>query len=250
MSSRRPGRRSRIYDSNFTIGENYYKSALDRIDQKYNRPSSYLIRHSEPPAVSPTRPRYNFAADEEELDFARDRASKVIQHETLLDQRTGRKALDLEPTFDNQVQKTLDRIQASKKLLSSIDADDSYDNELASSRIIKKRSVKVVNSDVSSSLDNQIGATDLTKWSKLSDFNDSESFAAARARQSAARLQDIEQDMFERSERQRQRSERAANVKKLLAETSDDYFDVGDELTNGVSSLKISKRSQKQVQTY
>lgn len=80
----------------------------------------------------------------------------------------------------------------------------------------------------------------------MSDFNDSESFAQVRARQSAARLQDIEQDMLERSERQVQREQRAANVKKLLADTSD-YSDAA--LTNGVSSLKISKTT-KRVTTY
>lgn len=101
MSSRRP-RRSRIYDSNYSIGENYYKSAIDRLDEKYSR-SSLLGRHSEPPAVSPPRPRLNLTSDdlEDELDYARERASRVIQNETLLDQRSGRKAL--ESSFDGQV---------------------------------------------------------------------------------------------------------------------------------------------------
>jgi hypothetical protein len=73
MSSRRP-RRSRIYDSNYNIGENYYKSAIDRLDEKYSRPSSILTRHSEPPlAVSPPKPRFLLNADdlEEELEISR-----------------------------------------------------------------------------------------------------------------------------------------------------------------------------------
>lgn len=78
----------------------------------------------------------------------------------------------------------------------------------------------------------------------MSDYNDSESFAQVRARQSAARLQDIEQDMQERSERQFAREQRAANVKKLLADTSD------TALTNGVSSLKITKTTQKRITSY
>lgn len=73
----------------------------------------------------------------------------------------------------------------------------------------------------------------------MSDYNDSESFANVRARQSAARIQEIEQDMLDRSERQLKREQRAANVKQLLADTSD-YG--ADDLTNGVSSLKLSKR--------
>jgi hypothetical protein len=63
--------------------------------------------------------------------------------------------------------------------------------------------------------------------------------------QSAARLNDIERDMVERNERQFAREQRAANVKKLLAETSDD---IG--LENGVSSLKITKSSQKRITAY
>lgn len=108
MSSRRP-RRSRIYDSNYNIGENYYKSAIDRLDEKYHsRPSSsFLLRHSEPPAVSPVRTRMStLAADdfaEEDLEFSRDRASRAIQKETILDQRTGRRGLELESSFDGQV---------------------------------------------------------------------------------------------------------------------------------------------------
>jgi hypothetical protein len=105
MSSRRP-RRSRIYDLNYNIGENYYKSALDRLDAKYStRTTSALLRHSEPPAVSPTRPRFNLAAEDDEVDleFARERASRAIKKETVLDQRSGRKGLELESSFDGQV---------------------------------------------------------------------------------------------------------------------------------------------------
>lgn len=108
MSSRRP-RRSRIYDSNYNIGENYYKSAIDRLDEKYHsRPAtSFLFRHSEPPAVSPTRPRVATIADdvlaEEDLEFSRERASRAIQKETILDQRSGRRGLELESSFDGQV---------------------------------------------------------------------------------------------------------------------------------------------------
>lgn len=153
----------------------------------------------------------------------------------------------------------MDRIQASKKLLNTIDVDNSYDHEAASNvaaSSYKKRVLKVklnvlillslnyffsfifqVSSDVSSSAAQT--SNDLTRWSKLSDYNDSESFANVRARQSAARIQEIEQDMLDRSERQVKREQRSANVRKLLADTSD--FD-SEALTNGVSSLKISKR--------
>lgn len=105
MTSRRP-RRSRIYDSNYNIGENYYKSAIDRLDEKYSRPSSILTRHSEPPAVSPPR-RYVAVHDDEDLETARDRASRAIQKETVLDTRSSRKGIELESSFDGQVAKRL-----------------------------------------------------------------------------------------------------------------------------------------------
>lgn len=98
-------------------------------------------------------------------------------------------------------------------------------------------------SDVASSK----ASTDLTKWQKSTDYNDSESYAAARARQSAARIQDIENDMYERSERQNAREQRSANLKKLLAEGD---FDADSLLSNGVSSLKITKSTRNELSTY
>lgn len=79
----------------------------------------------------------------------------------------------------------------------------------------------------------------------MSDYNDSESFAAVRARQSAARILDIEQDMADRNQRQFQREQRSANVKKLLAETAD----MGS-LSNDVSSLKITKTTKRVTSAY
>jgi hypothetical protein len=36
MASRRGPRRTRVYDANYSIGESYYKSALDNLDRKYS----------------------------------------------------------------------------------------------------------------------------------------------------------------------------------------------------------------------
>lgn len=123
MSSRRP-RRSRIYDLNYNIGENYYKSAIDRLDEKYSsRPPTVLLRHSEPPAISPPRrPRFDVAAEdlESELELSRDRAARAIQKETLLDQRTGRKGLELEASFDGQVSFQNDKISLNLVIESSV----------------------------------------------------------------------------------------------------------------------------------
>lgn len=120
MSSRRP-RRSRIYDSNYNMSENYYKSAIDQLDAKYRPVSSGLqnpviyLRNSEPPrVVSPIglrmgEPRSSFLDSdiEADLEFSRDRASRAIQKETVLDRAAGRKGLsfDIDSGFDGQVSK-------------------------------------------------------------------------------------------------------------------------------------------------
>lgn len=80
----------------------------------------------------------------------------------------------------------------------------------------------------------------LTKWNKETDYNDSESFAVLRARQSAQRIQDIESDILQRNERQLQREQRAANVKKLLS-SEGDYT---SNLASGIASIKITKQSK------
>lgn len=80
----------------------------------------------------------------------------------------------------------------------------------------------------------------LTKWSNDTDYNDSQSFAALRARQSAQRIQDIESDMQQRTERQLQREQRAANLKKLLT-TEGDFT---SNMASGIASLKITKHSR------
>lgn len=111
--------------------------------------------------------------------------------------------------------------------------------------LIRQSSLQMV-SDYSNSAAEQ-SSNSLTKWSKNSDYNDSESYAAVRARQSAARLLDIEQDMQDRSSRQFAREQRVASARKLLAESD---YDSSNALSNGVSSLKITKTTRNQVSTY
>lgn len=122
MSSRRP-RRSRIYDLNYNIGENYYKSALDRLDEKSGRPPSSLIRSSEPPVLKPTVRLAQLDEDGtvDDLEIARTRASQAIQRETILDQRSGRKGIELEADFDSQVSVSI--------YVAMIDRKNKYDRE-------------------------------------------------------------------------------------------------------------------------
>lgn len=104
MSSRR-FRRSKIYDLNYNIGENYYRSAVDRLEESSRaRPS--LSRFSEPPPVStPIVEKKSLIQEiDEELELSRERASKAIQRKTVFDRPpvVGKK-VELETDFDEQV---------------------------------------------------------------------------------------------------------------------------------------------------
>lgn len=262
MASRRP-RRSRIYDSNYNIGENMYKSAIDRLDEKYSSTSatttsssllSKLQDRSSPlvEEVSAARPapKYDFSDEaDEDLSFARQRASHIIEGSTILDTRTGHKAVKLENEFEDQIQNTLSRINASKKLLNSLELDNSSEQQASRSETaIKRRAIKVtsnVSTSASSSQQQSIQSTQksaLTKWQADRDYSDSESFAALRARQSAQRIQDIQQDIVDRNERQLQREARVAQLKKLR---DSDYE---SNIASGIASIKITK-STKRVTT-
>lgn len=107
MSSRpilsRP--RTRIYDANYNIGQNYYKPTIDRLDRKYSgRPTT-------PPRASPSLAqdildRHERAFQDDDLPSARRRAEKSIQESTIFDSRGGRIAASaLEDSIDEEVRK-------------------------------------------------------------------------------------------------------------------------------------------------
>lgn len=96
--------RTRIYDANYNIGQNYYKSALDGLDRKYSpRPPSPL-RAAVGRAILN---RHDEAFADEDLSTSRLRAEKHIKERNLFDSRGGRiaqRALDLvENDIDEEV---------------------------------------------------------------------------------------------------------------------------------------------------
>ena len=56
------------------------------------------------------------------------------------------------------------------------------------------------------------------KWCRKTE-QDSSYEASSRARATKARLQDLENDMFDRTERQAARDKRLADVRQMLADT-------------------------------
>lgn len=91
---------------------------------------------------------------------------------------------------------------------------------------------------------------ELAKWSNDTDYHDSQSFAKLRARKSAQQLAEIEQDMAQISQIQKQRDQRMSSVRKLLAESSLDDLPPVAPISNGLASLKITKTTSKKVTTY
>lgn len=219
-------RRSRVYDCNFDMGAQYYKSALDRLDQK-NAPKVVETDRFE------SRPKFKVddLMMEDDLAAARRRAEKVITEDSVLDTRSGRFfKSDKEDDFDEEVQSSLNRIRAMKKSINMsnghdiddtvttvkrhtrMDFGDKADNEM-SSQNMRARALKIV-----ANAENYNGdASSLTKWTAV-DADSINSLAAQRAKATKARLDDIESDMYERSEKQAAREKRAINLRKMLAE--------------------------------
>lgn len=87
--------RTRIYDANYNISENYYRSALDHLDKKYSpRPASPLKTSVARDILS----RHEDAFADEDLSTSRRRAEKAISETNLFDVRRSRatqRALDL-----------------------------------------------------------------------------------------------------------------------------------------------------------
>lgn len=63
----------------------------------------------------------------------------------------------------------------------------------------------------------------LTKWTALDDGN---SAASIRAKATKARLNDLETEMYERSEKQEAREKRSAQLKRFLVESEIDTSNV------------------------
>lgn len=76
---------------------------------------------------------------------------------------------------------------------------------------------------VTTASNDYIDPKNLTKWTALDDGN---SAASVRAKATKARLNDLETEMFERSEKQAAREKRSAQLKKFLVESEIDTTNV------------------------
>ncbi|XP_053685465.1 uncharacterized protein LOC128735031 [Sabethes cyaneus] len=274
--SRRPGMRTRVYASNLGVVENNYKEALARLE-KSRRPSS--ADRETKTRVSPfsVRPAYDFNGSEfdDELAAARSRASRVIHEKSVIDSRSEQlrshslapvpiSSALLENDFDDQVQATLNRIRANKNLLSQLKSEDALEqvrtetrsklSEQTSKKLAEKMSSledanDFVDRSVRKTLKIRASADNATKSALKWKDETAESFAAKRASDTKARLQDLDQEMFEFEEKQAARARRSAQLKKLLAETACDELipattteQAGTKVTTGMVRFKAQKK--------
>ncbi|XP_022903516.1 uncharacterized protein [Onthophagus taurus] len=271
MSSRpilsRP--RTRIYDANYNIGENYYKPTIDRLDRKYYRPITPPPRLTAVP--QDILDRHEKAFMDEDLPSFRRRAEKTITEPTLFDSRGGRisaAALAAEDAFDEEISSAVQRIRASKKVAVIDDIDmESTAGSLLNRRIkdradklldtvgivevqpqkkedeyvVKRRSLRFTKTE-----DDGVDSKELTKWTPIkSDRGVFEEEMAAKQRASAtkARLNEIEEEMNALADKQAARERRAARLKAILAEAQTD----SEENASAVQSVRISARKEKRT---
>lgn len=75
---------------------------------------------------------------------------------------------------------------------------------------------------MSSRREEEVAPVAITKWSSLTD---GESGASARAKATKARLDDLDAEMFERSEKQAAREKRSQALKKFIQDIDADLSD-------------------------
>lgn len=144
--------------------------------------------------------------------------------------------VDLESTVSNISSKRL--IQRQEKVLNSVGINEQSRRALDDDVSYKRRSLRVTYED------EQPGNSDLTRWTPLE--KETESAAAVRARQSKARINDIEEEMAAMAEKQAARERRAARLKALVAEASEET----EAVNNALQSVSISARREKQTIEY
>lgn len=126
-------------------------------------------------------------------------------------------------------------IDRSEKVLNSVGINESSRRALDDDVSYKRRSLRVTYED------EPVSNKDLTRWTPLE--KEEESAASVRARQSRAKINDIEEEMAALSEKQAARERRAARLKALLAESAEET----EAVNSALQSVSISARREKKT---
>lgn len=269
MSSRTRIRPRKVYDSIFTLGESYYKPAIDRLDRKYSgRPSSPAKQSSVPREIAE---RHAEAFADDDLSTARRRAEKHISEDNFYDKRTiGLRpvsaALNLDDEIGEDVASSLQKIQARRRMLAAnmvddVDMENTFNN-LSAHRMVSRTeklldSVGLNESSARRMFDEESSVrrrtvkvtadksdSSVTKWTALRDTEDETSAAVLRARQSRARLNDLDEEMEAMAEKQAARAKRMANLRALMAENAEESEALQTK------TARLTSRIEKKIVTF
>ncbi|XP_065219443.1 uncharacterized protein LOC135844960 [Planococcus citri] len=257
--------RTRVYDCNYNIGEKYYKPMVDQLDRKYSGTSSLPSFTTPPftsrirddddfPSISTRRPSpFSSATSDFESSLSERRSrlngetrsleddleDEIVSSMKKLKVLRAAKAASVEeelnpPTSILNGFPKHKRLNLTEKILDSVGVNGKLQDSLEE-EILKKRTIKVP-----SLFDDD----KFTKWTAMREpsINDTvESSAAARARQSRARLADIESEIDAVTQKGLAREKRLNNLKALIA-GEDPFLDTSDSFK---STKKVSKTTKK-----
>ncbi|XP_071443330.1 uncharacterized protein [Hetaerina americana] len=268
MAGRRPLSRPRtkLYDYNYSLGEQLYKPMMDRLDRKYSgrpaedlesalprRPASFVEvddvprRRSLSSLLGEMNTSSNHSAASQMLSQVEEEDD--ITSAALKRMRAARagRSMTLEETLEDpdSVSSRLRRrpkIAMSDRLMDSVGLKTSELGDLESDSFFKRRTLR------ESSEENGLENGTMTKWTALkpeaarkaleaASAADAEEDAAAamRAKRSRARIAEIENEMEELAERAAGRAGRRAMVTARLAEAA--------EMGDGSGSVNASSSS-------
>lgn len=295
--------RTKVYESNYNIGQNYYKSAIDGLDRKYGRGSSEPTSNSGLAALraaldSPERtertelPRPTIRDLEDEDIFSElprrktNTAALLGEFDSIFETRfkngAPRERNVIEDDVEEDISASLKRLRASRaaraaaedleeiesnlstKRGSSIRAKLDFSDKLIESVGLTGKSRQSLEEDFGKKRILKVteGASDdgaLMKWTAVKsgtgrrhilDGEEEESSgqiaAAARARKSRARLEDLEAEMQALSERGAAREKRVRDLKALVQENETS----SKESLHSAVRVKTSIQSEKKVVSF
>uniref|UniRef100_A0A023F515 Uncharacterized protein n=1 Tax=Triatoma infestans TaxID=30076 RepID=A0A023F515_TRIIF len=213
--------RTKVYDCNYSLGEDYYRSALDGLDRKYGKLPAEKIEPPKRP-VSIGDIESILGAQREQTSAA---LAAVAQKEddqiaaSLQRIHKARTAFaptpeeNFETAFINRREEVKKRFN--EKIMDSVGLNGILSEDNSSAATIRRRALKLVSQSEEES-------PKFTKWTALREpalETVDELAAKSRARASRARLADIEAEMDELAERGAARERRLAGLRQLLDES-------------------------------
>ncbi|XP_024083062.1 uncharacterized protein LOC106673921 isoform X2 [Cimex lectularius] len=235
--------RTKVYDANYSLGENYYKSAIDGLDRKYGKlPTETLEAPRRPVSVGDLDTLVSSPVHAGRSDPLQDAMDEEMASTLKRIQKARMAAVpSAEEGFENAFFNRREEVKKryAEKMLESVGLNGSL---LEHTEMTRRR--KPVDFDVPDgpkvrgmplSMIKKIAVSE--KWTAMRDASldaFDETAAKARARASKARLADLDAEMEQLEERGAARQKRLANLRQLLDEASVD--------SSSSSSVRLRKK--------